>query len=92
MLLAIDIGNSKIAFGFFEGEKLRNTIHIATGIHRQTDEYASLLLNLFHHHGMAKEDIKEAIMCSVVPPLASIFQNLCQSPLEDNLPWRARQI
>jgi type III pantothenate kinase len=78
MLLAIDIGNTKIAFGFFENEKLQNTLQIATSIHRLPDEYASLLLNLLPHHGIAREDIKEAIMCSVVPPLVAVFQELCR--------------
>jgi len=78
MLLAIDIGNSKIAFGVFEDEKLQKTLHIATGIHRLTDEYASLLINLLSHHGIKWDDIKEAIMCSVVPPLVTVFQELCQ--------------
>jgi len=82
MLIAIDVGNSKIAFGFFEGEKLQNTLHIATSIHRLTDEYASLLFNLLDHHGIAKNDIKEAIMCSVVPPLVSVFQDLCHRYLD----------
>ncbi len=78
MLLAIDIGNTKIAFGFFEDDKLRHTMQIATSIHRLPDEYASLLLNLLPHHGIAREDIKEAIMCSVVPPLVVVFQELCR--------------
>ena len=77
MLLAIDVGNSKVAFGIFEAEKLRHTLHIATDIHRMTDEYASLLFNLLPHQGVAKEDITEAIMCSVVPPLVGVFQELC---------------
>lgn len=78
MLLAIDIGNSKVAFGVFETEKLRTTLQIATGIHRLADEYASLLFNLLPHHDIAKEDIKEVVMCSVVPPLTSVFEDLCQ--------------
>ena len=78
MLLAIDIGNSKVAFGIFEAEKLRTTLHVATNIHRLPDEYASLLFNLLPHHDIAKEDIKEAVMCSVVPPLTSVFEDLCQ--------------
>jgi len=82
MLLAIDIGNSKIAFGLFEGDTFRNTIHVATGLHRLTDEYASLLFTLLHHHRVAKEDIDEAIVCSVVPPLASVFQDLCDRYLQ----------
>ncbi len=78
MLLTIDVGNSKIAFGVFEAEKLRTTLYIATGIHRMADEYASLLFNLLPHHNIEKGDIKEAIMCSVVPPLVPVFQELCQ--------------
>jgi type III pantothenate kinase len=78
MLLAIDIGNTKIGIGFFEDDKLRNTLRIATSIHRLPDEYASLLFNLLPHHGITREDIKEAIMCSVVPPLVVVFQELCQ--------------
>jgi type III pantothenate kinase len=78
MLLTIDIGNSKVAFGVFEAEKLRTTLYIATAIHRLADEYASLLFNLLPHHNIEKSDIKEAIMCSVVPPLVPVFQELCQ--------------
>ena len=58
MLLAIDIGNTKIAFGIFEGDKLRNTLQVATDIHRLTDEYASILLNLLSHHDIKWEEIK----------------------------------
>lgn len=78
MLLAIDIGNTKISFGFFEADKLRDTLRIATSIHRLPDEYASIIFNLLPHHGIAREDIKEAIMCSVVPPLVMVFEELCQ--------------
>jgi len=76
MLLAIDIGNTNINLGVFEGEKLRATWQIATGIHRMADEYATLLLNLLHHQGLDVSDIKEAALCSVVPPLISVFENM----------------
>jgi type III pantothenate kinase len=82
MLLAIDIGNTKVAFGFFEDEKLQTTLHIATSIHRLTDEYAATLFELLSYHRIAVQDIKEAIMCSVVPPLASVFQDLCNRYLK----------
>lgn len=78
MLLAIDIGNSKVAYGIFDGGKLKTHLSIATGIHRSSDEYASLLINLLPYHGVTKDDIKEAIMCSVVPPLVTVFEELCQ--------------
>jgi type III pantothenate kinase len=78
MLLAIDIGNTDISLGVFEGEELRATWHMATGIHRMADEYAALLLNLLHHQGLDVSDIKEAVLCSVVPPLVATFEELFQ--------------
>jgi len=78
MLLAIDIGNTDITLGVFEGEELRATWHMATGIHRMADEYASLLLNLLHHQGLDISDIKEIALCSVVPPLIATFDELFQ--------------
>ncbi len=78
MLLAIDIGNTDITLGVFEGEELRATWHIATGIHRRADEYAALLLNLLQHQSLDISDIKEIALCSVVPPLIATFEELFQ--------------
>ena len=78
MLLAADIGNTEITLGVFEGEKLRATWHMATGIHRRADEYAALLLNLLHHQGLDIADIKKVALCSVVPPLIATFETLFQ--------------
>jgi type III pantothenate kinase len=82
MLLAIDIGNTSIAFGVFEGEELRVTSHIATDIHRLPEEYAILLFNLLHYHGVKYTDIKEVVLCSVVPPLVSTFEELLERYLK----------
>ena len=78
MLLAVDIGNTNITFGVFEGEQLRATWRVATGVNRMADEYAVLLLNLLHHRGLDKSDIKEVVLCCVVPPLLGTFEELCQ--------------
>ncbi|HUV75222.1 MAG TPA: type III pantothenate kinase [Dehalococcoidales bacterium] len=78
MLLAIDIGNTEITIGVFEGEKIRATWHMATGIHRRADEYAALLLNLLHHQNIDTSGIKEVALCSVVPPLIATFEKLFQ--------------
>jgi type III pantothenate kinase len=76
MLLAIDIGNTDTTFGVFEGEELCATWHMATNIHRMADEYAALLLNLLHHQGIDPSAIKEAALCSVVPPLIATGEDL----------------
>ena len=78
MLLAIDIGNTDTTFGVFEGDELRAAWHVATGIHRMTDEYAAILLNLMQHQKLKIADIDEAVLCSVVPPIVSTFEELFQ--------------
>jgi len=78
MLLAVDIGNTNIAFGVFEGEQLRATWRMATAVNQMADEYAVLLLNLLHHQDLETSDITEVALCSVVPPLITTFEELFQ--------------
>ncbi len=78
MLLAVDIGNTNITLGVFDGEQLRATWRMATNIRQMPDEYAALLLNLMHHQGLDISDIKEVALCCVVPPLITTFVNLSQ--------------
>ncbi len=77
MFLAIDIGNTEITLGVFDGEELRATWHVSTGIHRTVDEYAVLLLNMIGR-GPSDFDIDAVAVCSVVPPLVAVFEELCQ--------------
>ncbi len=78
MLLAIDIGNTSIILGIFKDTELRATWRIATGIHRMVDEYAVLLLSLLRHEGLDIPNVTKVALCSVVPPLTAIFEELCQ--------------
>jgi len=78
MLLAIDIGNTNIILGMFKDEELRATWRIATGIHRMADEYAVLLLSLLRQQGLDAPNVTKMAMCSVVPPLTAVFEELCQ--------------
>jgi len=81
MLLAIDIGNSNIVLGVFDGDDLKATWRLATVIHRQADEYGILLLDLFQQQKLSPTKIKGVTLCSVVPPLVPTFQELCQKYL-----------
>ena len=78
MLLAIDIGNTNITLGVFEDDKLRATWRVATGMHRMIDEYDVLLISLLRQKGMDITDITKGALCSVVPPLTAIFEELVQ--------------
>ena len=82
MLLAIDIGNTNIAIGVFEDERLRATWRLGTDVHKLEDEYASVFLNLLSLKGLAFADIDCAIISSSVPPLVTVFEVLCQRYFE----------
>ena len=78
MLLTIDIGNTNIALGVFQGETLKATWRLATDPRRMPDEYGMALLNLLPVSGVAASDIRAVALCSVVPPLTQVFSELCE--------------
>jgi len=79
MLLAIDIGNTNVAVGIFQGEKLIKHWKIRTDREKTCDEYSLNLLNLFAFSDLKVDDIDSAIFSSVVPPLTPVFQELSQN-------------
>lgn len=82
MLLAIDIGNTRIHMGVFKGQELQSVWHLATDVHKMADEYAVVLLSLLSRQGLNPSDIKHVVICSVTPPLAPTFRDLCQRYFE----------
>jgi type III pantothenate kinase len=78
MLLAFDVANTNIKIGLFQGDKLRATWRISTGVHRMPDEYGIMLLNLLRHKDIAVADVKEGAISCVVPPLMTVFNEMMQ--------------
>jgi type III pantothenate kinase len=78
VLLALDVGNTNITVGVFDGSKLKATWRIGTDVHRTSDEYGSLFVHLLEHNGLAPASINEAVLCSVVPPLVGVFEEMCR--------------
>ena len=69
MVLAIDIGNSNIVIGCFEGERILFVERVSTN-HSATDlEYASTIRMAMHIHDMDAAAMEGAIISSVVPTL-----------------------
>ena len=69
MLLTIDVGNTHIMMGVFEGEKLKLFWRISTAWERTEDELGVVIKNLFYHSNISSEDISGMVISSVVPPL-----------------------
>ncbi|MFC1909769.1 type III pantothenate kinase [Chloroflexota bacterium] len=78
MLLAVDIGNTRIMLGVYKDDELLATWQVATSVQQTPDEYAVLLLNLLKYQNIDKSKIIDVSMCSVVPPLVPIFEELFQ--------------
>ncbi len=76
MLLVFDIANTNIKIGMFDGDKLKATWRISTGVQRMADEYAVMLFNLLKHEGIDIKDIKKGAISCVVPPLMTTFNEL----------------
>jgi type III pantothenate kinase len=81
MLLTIDIGNTNITLGLYEGEKRTSAWRLATAHERMPDEYGLQVLGLLAHAGRSPDDIEAIAMASVVPPLTGTFVQACQAYL-----------
>lgn len=73
MLLVVDIGNTNVVFGLYDGETLAHTMRVSTVRTRTDDEYGVLLLQLLALRGVPVKAIDAAILASVVPPLTDVI-------------------
>jgi type III pantothenate kinase len=69
MLLAIDVGNTNIVLGVFQGETLTHSWRLVTLRERTADEIGILVTHLFEHRRIDMARIDGIIIASVVPPL-----------------------
>jgi type III pantothenate kinase len=81
LLLAIDIGNTHVVLGVFDGQRLLH--HWRIGTHRQdtSDECAATLRSLFELAGLERGSVHHGIISCVVPPLLPIFERTCEKLL-----------
>lgn len=77
-LLCIDIGNTNIVLGTYQGRELTAHWRISTDHDRMPDEYGLLIINMLEHAGQNPKDVDSICLCSVVPPLTSTFEELCR--------------
>lgn len=81
MLLAIDVGNTNVTLGLYEGEKLGPHWRLATDHDRMPDEYGLQLLGLLDHAGLPKESLTGVCLASVVPQLTQRVAQACRQYL-----------
>ena len=75
MLLVIDVGNTNIVFGIFDGDNLKESYRISTKTNRTSDEYTATISQLLHMDGVYVEHIDDVIISSVVPEVMHSLEN-----------------
>jgi len=69
MVLTVDIGNTNIVIGGFEGDELVLVSRLQTNKYKMQDEYAVDFKQILAFYGYTPEMFDGAIVSSVVPPL-----------------------
>jgi type III pantothenate kinase len=84
MLLTIDIGNTNITIGCYEGDTLGNRWRLATDHERMADEYGIQLSSLLQHSEINIHQISAICMASVVPTLTGRIKQACNQYLKQD--------
>jgi type III pantothenate kinase len=74
MLLAIDVGNTNIVLGVFDGATLIHSWRLQTLRERTSDELGLLVDGLFAHSRIERVQVRGVILGSVVPPLTNTIR------------------
>jgi type III pantothenate kinase len=74
MILTIDVGNTNITCGVFDADDIVASFRITTKMPRTSDEYGMMLSNLIEQNDLQPADIRDAIICSVVPNVMHSLQ------------------
>lgn len=75
MLFTIDIGNTNIDLGIFDGDALVMSARLATERQKTDDQFAVYFVNIFSVYGIKIEDISGTIISSVVPEITVHIKN-----------------
>jgi type III pantothenate kinase len=69
MILVMDVGNTNIALGLFDGKKLLNTWRMNTDKEKASDEFGIFIISLFNNERLDIKKVEAVIIASVVPQI-----------------------
>jgi type III pantothenate kinase len=87
MLLVIDVGNTNIVMGVYDGRKLVGSWRVRTERNTTADEFDVLATSLFLQAGLEIKSIERTIISSVVPPMAPILDGFCRKRIGSGPQW-----
>jgi type III pantothenate kinase len=77
MILCLDVGNSQIFGGAFNGEDLSFTFRKSSQGTSSSDEFGLFLRSVIRENGQSPDDVRKIVLCSVVPDLVHSLRNAC---------------
>lgn len=78
MILCLDIGNSHIFGGVFEGDQLRLTFRKSSKAGASSDEFGLFFRGVLRENGVDPAAVEHVAICSVVPDLVYSITSACQ--------------
>ncbi len=75
MLLTLDVGNSQIFCGVYDGEELKTTFRRTSSIRASSDEFGAFFRAMLRENGVDPGQIHMAAICSVVPDTVHSLRN-----------------
>jgi type III pantothenate kinase len=75
MLLCLDVGNSQIFGGVYEGERLKATFRRTSSVRASSDEFATFFRAVLRENEIDPREIEMAAVCSVVPDVLHSLRN-----------------
>ena len=78
MILAIDIGNTNVKCGVFDGDSLMCSLRLSSSVNKTSDEYGMYLMSLLGERGVNRGMIDGVIMSSVNPNMNYTFEHLIE--------------
>ena len=58
MILALDVGNTNITCGVFDGDTIKTSFRITTKMPRTSDEYAMIIMTLLEKNEVSVPEIQ----------------------------------
>src|SRR5215218_7603530 len=78
MLLALDIGNTNVTIGVFDGDRLAHSWRLAALRERTADELGIFVTRLFEQVRVPVASVTAIAVASVVPPLTRPMEEMCE--------------
>ena len=87
MLLVIDVGNTNMVLGDYDGDQLLKDWRVHTERSTTEDEFNVLINSLFSVNHIHPRDVDRTFISCVVPPMVTILDAFCQKYLGHAPQW-----